>query len=175
MPRSIEEYKSELMDFYKRRNVDLTPEITKEEKASLDDIENINPKTMPEYPDGSGSLSVFVTHSGGLYPVVNADVTVSDQSGKVFAKQKTDISGKTPKIDLPAPSKKYSEAPGPNINEVAKFYNVRIDAEGFVSAILEGLPIFDGILSNQGYDMTYLFAAEDTRPQVIRFSNQNTL
>ena len=173
MARSIDEYKNELMEFYKRSNVNLNPESTPQS-----DMENANiseTSNTQNYPQGAGRLSVFVTHSGGLYPVVNADVTVSDQVGNIFAKQKTNISGKTPEIELPAPSKMYSETPGPNIKDVAAFYNVRIDAEGFVSAILEGIPIFDGILSNQAYDMTYLSAANDTRPQVIRFSNQNTL
>ena len=174
MQRSIEDYKKEIMDFYSRRTVDFTPPPAPENEQR-ESVVNETAETASAYPDGTGRLSVFVTHSGGLYPIANADVTVSDASGKIYAKQKTDISGKTPIINLPAPSKKYSEAPGPNISEVASFYNVRIDADGFVSAILEGLPIFDGILSNQGYDMTYLFAADNERPQVTRYTNQNTL
>lgn len=175
MQRSIEDYKKEIMDFYNRRTVDFSPDTVSEENSAPQDIVSEQSNDLPDYPDGTGRLSVFVTHSGGLYPIVNADVTVSDSGGKIFAKQKTDISGKTPVINLPAPSKIYSEAPGPNIKDVASFYNVRIDADGFVSVILEGLPIFDGILSNQGYDMTYLAAADDDRPQVVRFSNQNIL
>lgn len=133
----------------------------------------------PEAPEkgqmGEGSLVVFVTHSRGLYPVENATVRVAKKSGEPIVTERTDSSGKTPPLTLPAPSKIYSETPGENADDVLEGYDVRIDADGFVSVIIQGVPIFDGVKTLQPINLVFLSAAPGPGPTVIKFNNSYTL
>ena len=133
------------------------------------------PKPLPKGRMGEGSLVIIVTHSKGLYPVENALVRVTKNDGEPIISERTDSSGKTPPLSLPAPSKIYSEAPGESSSDVLEGYNVRIDADGFVSVIIEGVPVFDGVKTLQPMDLVSISAAPGPGPTVIKFNNSYTL
>lgn len=115
-----------------------------------------------------------LTHSRGLYPVSGANVTVLSGE-RVIEREVTDLSGKTRRIMLPAPSKIYSESPEGNPRDVSAFYNVTVSADGFLPVRLEGVPIFDGVNTTQPLDLTYRATAGNDRPITIKFDNSYTL
>ncbi len=123
----------------------------------------------------SGTLVVVLTHSKGLFPVPNARVCVSDTNGNSIGCKQTDESGRTEEWRLPAPPKANSASPGASASDVSAFYNLRIDAEGYVPVIIEGVPIFDGVRTLQPLDMFFAGAADSTAPEVIKFNNSYTL
>lgn len=98
---------------------------------------------------GMGKLIVNVTSVRGLYPVEGARVTVftgdADNMERV-AEVTTDRSGKTPEIELPAPSIRFSESPDPSERPYA-YYNIRTVADGFVDNINYNAAVFDSITS----------------------------
>ena len=110
------------------------------------------PPSAPEL-SASGTLVVALTHSKGLFPVPNARVCVSDSLGNNLGCKQTDASGRTDEWRLPAPPKANSASPGSS--NVSAFYNIRIDAEGYVPVIIEGVPIFDGVRTLQPLDMFF--------------------
>lgn len=134
-----------------------------------------NSITAPKDSTGKGFVSVFVTHSRGNYPIKGAKVTISASDGTPIKVLYTDESGETEKLAIAVPKKSLSEAPGNAMSEVAGFIDIRIDADGFVSAILKNVPVFDGVVSSQPYDMLFSDAADSLEPQVTVFSNDNTL
>ena len=181
MEKTIEDYKRELMDFYRRHEA--VPANTQDIRPSEVD-ENIGsrptiplpsqPMPEPEAYTGVGGLTVALTHSRGLYPVAGANVTVLD-GNRVIEREVTDLSGKTKRLLLPAPSKIYSEAPGENYRDVSAFYDIKIEAEGFLPVTVEGVPIFDGVNTTQPLDLTYRSTAGNDQPIIIKFDNSYTL
>lgn len=181
MEKSIEDYKRELLEFSRRARVipantqDIRPPEVDENIGTRPDLslpEEFLPD--PEEYTGSGGLTVALTHSRGLYPVSGANITVFD-GGRVIEREVTNSSGKTQRLLLPAPSKIYSETPGENPRDVSAFYDLLIEADGFVPVRIEGVPIFDGVNTTQPLDLTYTAAAENNRPIVIKYDNNYTL
>ncbi len=182
MEKSIEDYKRELLELYNRRRVVAanTQDIRPEEVA-----ENIGtrpvvplpptPTPEPEPYTGLGGLTVALTHSRGLYPVAGANVTITNSEGRDIEREVTDLSGKTRRILLPAPSKIYSEAPGTNYRDVSALYDIKIDANGFLPVTIEGVPVFDGVNTTQPLDLTFSTVTENGKPIVIKFNNTYTL
>lgn len=173
MEKSMEDYRRELLDMASRSTVggrELFAEDSMVEDATQSTVPSVTPDLV-----GEGTLVVSLTHSKGLFPVVNAKICLSDMSGRTIGCKQTDSSGKTEEWRLPAPPKANSENPNGNPNDVSAFYNIRIDAQGYVPVIIEGVPVFDGIRTLQPFDMFFLGAAESSEPQVIKFNNSYTL
>ena len=133
------------------------------------------PPIKPPTHSGIGTLVVVLTHSKGLFPVPNAKVCVSDANGNSIGCNITDSSGRTAEWRLPAPPKANSTSPGASASDVSAFYNIRVDAEGYLPVIIEGVPIFDGVRTLQPLDMFFAGAAPSGAPEVIKFSNSYTL
>ncbi len=170
MEKSMEDYRRELMDIASRSTVGGRELFAEDSKLEGEEpMQSVSPNSL-----GSGTLIVELTHSKGLFPVVNAKVCLSDANGVSIGCKQTDNSGKTEEWRLPAPPKANSETPD-NPNAVSAFYNLRIDAEGYVPVIVEGVPIFDGVRTLQPLDMFFLGASESSAPEVIKFSNSYTL
>lgn len=180
MEKSMEDYRRELIDMASRSSVggrELFAEDSMVENAPQNAMPNSPQTMMPNNTTnlmGSGTLVVELTHSKGLFPVVNAQVCLSDMNGRPIGCNRTDNSGKTEEWRLPAPPRANSETPN-DPNNVSAFYNIRVDAEGYVPVIIEGVPIFDGVRTLQPLDMFFLGAAESNEPQVIKFNNSYTL
>ena len=102
-----------------------------------------------------GTLIFQVTGGQGAFPVTNAVVTLSkllpdDLSLSITIR--TDESGKTKPISLPAPSKALSQSP--NNGVVYAAYDARVTAEGFLPTEIRNLPVFDGITTIQPVNLT---------------------
>lgn len=181
MEKSIEDYKRELLEFSRRAKVlpantqDIRPPEVDEAIGTRPDVP-LSPEFLPdpESYTGSGGLTVALTHSRGLYPVSGATVTVYD-GNRVIEREVTDLSGKTKRVLLPAPSKIYSESPGENPRDVSAFYDLSIEADGFLPVRIEGVPIFDGVNTTQPLDLTYRVSAAGDQTIVIKYDNSYRL
>ena len=104
---------------------------------------------------GMGKLIVIVTSVRGIYPVENARVTVFTGDGKnakTIGEYTTDNSGRTPVIELPAPSSAYTESPDPTERPFA-YYNIKTVADGFVDALNYNVAVFDKTTSLQNVNL----------------------
>lgn len=161
MQKTIEEYIQEMRNFATRSGYSQNKAITTAAASPV-----------PATPATVGELIILVTHSRGTFPVVNADVTIFDRDNNIIKTVTTDVSGRTERIVLPALPKQLSETPN-NLGEIAKYYNVQIDAENFVSVLIRNVPIFEGVTSLQGYDMLYRGAANNQELQIIELPITN--
>lgn len=104
---------------------------------------------------GMGRLIVIVTSVRGIYPVENARVSVftgDGENAKTIGEYTTDSSGRTPLIELPAPSSVYTESPDPAQRPYA-YYNIRTVADGFVDALNYNVVVFDKTTSLQNVNL----------------------
>ncbi len=181
MDKTVEDYKRELMEFYHRHKAipantqDIRPPEVDENIGTRPTVP-LPPQFLPdpEAYTGRGGLTVALTHSRGLYPVSGASVTVL-QGDRVLEREVTDLSGKTRRMILPAPSKIYSESPGESYRDVSAFYDIRIEADDFLPVTVEGVPIFDGVNTTQPLDLTFRTTAGNDRPIIIKFDNSYSL
>lgn len=103
---------------------------------------------MPDYPKALGFLVVAVTTAQGTLPLPGALVTVYAQNeGQpvLYRTVRTDISGRSPIMELPAPALEDSLSPNqplPYLN-----YSVKVDLQDYQSAEVRDISIFPGIAS----------------------------
>jgi len=105
----------------------------------------------------TGYLVVNVSTARGAIPLRDAAVTVYyDESGNtsVHSVLTTDMSGKTPKITLPAPARILSESPGNG--KAFATYTVTIEKDGYYPVTNTGVPVFAGVTSIQPVEMVPL-------------------
>ncbi len=127
---------------------------------------------------GTGNLIVNVTTVRGLYPIEGAKVTVftgDNDNMEVISEVITDRSGKTPAIELSAPSIRFSESPDPSERPYA-YYNVRTVADGFVENLNYNASVFDSVTSLLNVNLQPLTTGvEGNRPIVIDGFDNYTL
>ena len=128
-----------------------------------------------------GYLIVNASTARGAIPLSGATVTVyydEPDNTSIATVLETDTSGKTPKIELPAPSRTLSESPG-SIKPYST-YTLQIDKDGYYRITNTSVPVFAGITSIQPVEMiplaeynpdvTYprygLDVTEETRPNL---------
>lgn len=104
--------------------------------------------------NGSGFLQVQVTSANGAVPEEGAQVLIYDypeedsgELSRLLMTLKTDRSGQTPKVELPAPPKSFSQTPGGEKPYSA--YNIEVSKDGFFNVEGVGVPVFDGVTSLQ--------------------------
>lgn len=102
-----------------------------------------NVPIIPSPPD-AGYLTVFVSTASGAIPLENALVTVSatrdDGTSELMYITRTNKSGRTTKLPLPAPPRSNSLYPGAK-DPYAK-YTVSVDLEGYQPVESSDLSIF---------------------------------
>ncbi len=127
---------------------------------------------------GVGRLIVQATSVRGLYPVERARVTVFTEdvdNPNIIAEVYTDKSGRTPLIELPAPSSVFTEAPDPSERPYS-YYNIRTVADGFVDTLHYNIAVFDKITSIQNVNLLPVSSEiEKNRPIVIDDFDDYTL
>lgn len=103
-------------------------------------------------PIGQGYLRVTVRAGGNAIPIPGALVLIhgGDREGDVTGvlySLRTDANGQTQTVSLPTPSASLSLQPG----DPSPYgqYNVTVQKEGYGSVENVGVPVFDGIVSNQ--------------------------
>ncbi len=117
----------------------------------------------------SGELIVMVTAIRSLYPVKNAKITVFEgtiENKSVVTTAVTNESGRTERIVLPAPDKKFSETEGSNTQPYA-LYNLLVEADGYIDNIHLNIPIFSGVTSIQRVNLLSSKSAGENPPLQI--------
>lgn len=113
--------------------------------------------------DGKGRLKISVTNVNEASPIADAKIVIkkNDGTGTVIEELVTDISGQTSIVDLPAPSKSYTEMPE---NEVRPYsdYIVEVVASGFDTKIIEDVQIFGDSTALQNISLNTMIEVGNT-------------
>lgn len=177
--KTPQDYARELMEIY-RANSSQIAQSNQLQTALPDDNSVSAPRsTESVFPDGVGGLTVNVTTLRRLYPVKGAVVTVFTGKGEAQTVIETDItdeSGKSGVFNLKAPVKSESQqAESDGVIPYAS-YNVSVRSDGYVEQIAMNVPVFSGVISVQGIDLTPVSAAGGhTAPQIIEGGNDYNL
>lgn len=94
----------------------------------------------------SGYLQVQARTAQNIIPLVGAQVRILDDEGNTLYQLTTDESGETQVIALETVDRSFSQDPN-YVGIPYSSYGVIVDAEGFRSASVTGIPIFDGELA----------------------------
>lgn len=105
---------------------------------------------------GSGQLIVKVSEGGAALPISGAVVTVSgrlspDSGSGIIYTLKTDESGLTQGVELPAPDAALSLSPMDD--SPYGVYDIKVAAPGYISAENAGTQIFDGVTAIQYFSL----------------------
>ncbi len=105
---------------------------------------------------GMGELIIRASGGGGAFPIEGAVVTVSGReqdgvSGVIYS-LRTDESGLTPRVGLPAPSGSLSLRPGVGIQPYS-VYDIKVTKNGYEDSENASVQIFDGITALQYFNM----------------------
>lgn len=98
-----------------------------------------------------GLLQISLTAEGSRNPIADATVQFSTTEGRVFEELKTDSSGQTAPIQLPAPPLEYSIVE----NEARPYslYNITVLADGFETLHVGGVQILPNSLAIQDAEL----------------------
>lgn len=88
----------------------------------------------------AGQLKIEVYDTTVAKPISNALIVIKDTEENIINSLRTDISGQTETIFLPAPPVGYSL--NPDMPKPYSTYNIYITADGFVPAEIKGVQIF---------------------------------
>lgn len=96
--------------------------------------------------ESSGGLVVSVFTANQLYPVVGAQVTVTEEnSEEILTSSETDRSGRTVQFTLPAPSASMSQEPTVTIPFAE--YKVTVTHPDFFKAVIENVQLFGDVIT----------------------------
>lgn len=126
---------------------------------------------------GVGYVIVNVTTARGAIPITGATVRIFNyenggENGSLVVTTKTNSSGRTDRIPLPAPPRSSSQAPGNGRSYST--YNIDAQYDGFYNQYYINVPIFDGVTAIQNVDLVPL--AENGRDQTLDsrfYENEN--
>lgn len=105
---------------------------------------------------GVGYVIVNVTTARGAIPLEGATVRIfnyenGDDNGSLIISTKTNSSGRTDRIPLPAPPRASSQSPGNGRSYST--YNIDAQYDGFYNQYYINVPIFDGVTAIQNVDL----------------------
>ncbi len=102
---------------------------------------------------GIGYLKIRAVSAGGAFPVSGAVAIITDEeSGNILYSLRTDISGLTETVALPAPPKGLSQTPGAAVPPYST-YTVQVTKDGYFGIESYTVPVFEGITSIQRADL----------------------
>ena len=125
--------------------------------------ESLTPKPFEGY------LRVFVFTGQTAEPLPGARITVSrdtDSGSVLYANTVTNRDGLTPVIVLPSVDPAQTMQPGAFQPYV--LYSIRVNADGFVTAIYEDIPVYGGNSVTQSAGMYPLIPGAENSPLVFR-------
>lgn len=174
--KTPQDYANELLRLYRQSHLSVTEETTLATATAIPTV--ATPAPIPNIDDGTGGLIVSVTTLRGLYPVASALVTVftGDRANmQIIEMDTTNESGKSKVFRLDAPARSESLEASENKKPYST-YNVSVRSDGYVEQIAMNVPIFSGVVSMQGFDLTANTAAgQNTSPQIIQGSGNYNL
>lgn len=113
---------------------------------------------------GEGYIKMRVTAVGGTVPVQGAKVVISEYGAgepggdEVLFTMRTNASGNTPTVALPAPSMAESLSPGGK--RPYSLYAIRVTNDGYYPVELAAVPVFDKVTSLQAVDLLPIGAGD---------------
>lgn len=115
-----------------------------------------------------GQLQISVTSTTGMIPIQDATVTISYTGvPNVTVEQlRTNSSGQTEVIELPAPPLEYSMEPE-QAKQPYSEYNIQVDAPGYESVMVSGTEILPDVTALQPIQMNPLETAPSEEEEVI--------
>ena len=120
--------------------------------------QNFTPRIneAPPPTSGVGYVIVNVTTARGAIPLEGALVRIFDygedgNNGSLVVSTKTDSSGRTERLPLPAPPRSASLSPGNG--KSYRTYNIDAQYDGYYNQYYINVPIFDGVTALQGVDL----------------------
>lgn len=138
------------------------------EKSTEGATEN-DAEKPPESAPFDGFLRVFVFTGQEAEPLAGAAVTVTRQEGEkeqLYATAITDRNGQTP--FFPLPSVNPEETLHPGVAKPFVSYDVRVNADGFFTAIYRDIPVYGGSRVTQSAGLYPLIPGADATPLVFR-------
>ena len=101
----------------------------------------------------NGRLKITTTTNDGTRPVRNAriDISYTGEPDRIIESLRTDESGSTETIELPAPPLEYSMAPSDN--QPYSEYNLKITAENYDDEIVTGVQILPNVTGFQNINL----------------------
>ncbi len=114
--------------------------------------------------EGEGRLIVRVSGGNGAFPIKDAIVNISGRDGNdigtgIIYSLRTDESGLTETVVLPAPSGSLSLSPGAGVQPYS-LYDITVTKNGYLDRENAGVQIFDNITAIQSFDMIPLQARQ---------------
>lgn len=122
--------------------------------------------------NNEGYIIVQVSAANEAIPIADANVMITEETEKgesLIRILKTDRSGKTDVIAVPAPPAANSTSPE-GINRFSK-YNIRVDYPGYYTVENVNVPVFSGQKSIQSVSMIPLSEGEE-RGKVITVTEE---
>lgn len=102
----------------------------------------------------TGYIRVRVTNGGGNFPVEGATVYIvdyNDDAGALLYTLRTNSGGQTRTASVPTVPIAESLAPG--AEKPYSMYNIRVVMKGYYTAESVGVPVFEGIVSLQNFNL----------------------
>lgn len=155
-----------------QRELDIIQSANKPVKEHDEEISTDDTNYNMSAPDSNiGYLQVETSVSNQAITIAGATVIVSKtENGKTSLVKalKTDKSGKTETIPLPAPPKSYSEDEGNAEVEPYAKYTIRVEAQGFYPEENIDVPIFATVKSIQPFQLVPLpeYTPEETQSAI---------
>lgn len=111
-------------------------------------------RTSPERGEHVGFIKVAVSTAQQAVPLPGSKVTIASGEEHVdfYAELQTDISGNTPVVTVPAPSRTLSQTPGGTVRPYYR-YSIDVELPGYDIVNITDVPVFEGILSLQPVSM----------------------
>lgn len=95
---------------------------------------------------------VFQVSTGEVLPVENANVVLYSEENNYYRILVTNESGKTEPVTLTAPDADHSMEPDSDVTPYSR-YSARITANGYIPVTINGIQMFEGILSLSMIDL----------------------
>ncbi len=101
-----------------------------------------------------GRLTFNVTSTIGLIPISDATITIrsSDVTDSVIEELRTDSSGQSETVELPAPPFDYSQEPGSN--QPYANYDIVVTAPGYEPTVVNGTEVLPDVTAIQPIELT---------------------
>ena len=119
----------------------------------------------------SGTIKTQVFTARGAYPVEQAQVDlykVFPEGDYLISRQYTDRSGQVNPVTVPVYQRSLSESPGDSTPYVS--YRIAVTHPGFADAVIEQVPVFEGVTSLQSVNLIPM-AATPSAPDDSTESN----
>lgn len=117
------------------------------------------PEETAVKPESDGGILVHVRTARGVEPVAGAAVLItSEQDGmqSLISVQITDESGDVPEVRVPAPPSDADQQ-----HPAYSVYGISVYAEGYYREHSTDVPVFEGVVSVQNFDLIPLPAGAD--------------